>query len=348
MLAQYQDITTVPTDPALAERATFFERNAVARPEIVEGLLRRGQIAAIGGPFGVGKSPLLHDLMICRINGIPWCGRRTEPGPVLLMDFESAGAAFRHSVTNICNRYRVAVPRVPEHLDVYLLNDEANSEPTSRLLDALALDVTRRLELITEALARMPNALVIIDPPEVLFRIDTGKKVAILELYRQLRVLISEFPDAAVIQSFNMRKRDRRSRSSPDLLTDPRDWLEDICGTLDIMNRSDVRLGMDFYGDDRVVNGIRRSEEMDPLILRQVGTPPGALSGFEICPPGHLSLERSFTAGQVAYWRSLPLEFRFEQIADHAVPRASLYRILQRARSLGLVQETDGIWRRTA
>src|SRR5205807_8989708 len=132
-----------------------------------------------------------------------------------------------------------AVPRVPEELDVYLLNDDASSPATAKLLEALAVERTdKRLALLDEALTRNPNAVVFVDPPEVLFRIDTAKKIMILELYRQLRILISKFPASIVLLSFNMRKKDRRSQSSPNLLTDPRDWLEDVCGTLDIMNSS--------------------------------------------------------------------------------------------------------------
>jgi hypothetical protein len=223
----------------------------------------------------------------------------------------------------------------------------ANAPPTSKLLAALAEErIGKRLALLQEALTGKPNALVTIDPPEVLFRIDTGKKVMILELYRQLRMLLSGFPNAAVLLSFNMRKKDRRSQSSPNLLSDPRDWLEDVCGTLDIMNRSDVRLGMDFYGDDvRVVNGVRRGEEMHPLLIRPVGDPDG-LGGFELCPPNQLSLLSSLTPSQADYWRKLPAEFRFEQVADRIVPRSSLFRLLTRAKSLGLVEETDVVWRK--
>ena len=51
------------------------------------------------------------------------------------------------------------------------------------------------------------------------------------------------------MNTFNLRKfgdKDRR----PNLLTNPRDWLEEVCGTLDILNRSDMRLGMDTHDDD--------------------------------------------------------------------------------------------------
>jgi len=335
--------------PRVEPPTNFFEHNTEPRRELVEELLREGQIAAIGGPFGVGKSPLLQDLSICRIRGIPWCGRRVDPGPVILLDFESSGPAYRRSISNICRRYGVAIPRVPEDLDAYLLNDDASSPATLELLKALAEErISKRLALLEKALLRNPNALVMIDPPEVLFRIDTGSKVMILTLYRELRILMSKFPHASILLSFNMRKKDRRSQASPSLLTDARDWLEDVCGTLDIMNRSDVRLGMDFHGEDvRVINGVRRSEDMHPLLVRQVGYPPDGLSGFELCSPDQISLEASLTRRQAEYWRALPGEFRFEEVAGRPVPRSSLYRILQCAKSLGSIEERDGNWRKT-
>jgi hypothetical protein len=188
---------------------------------------------------------------------------------------------------------------------------------------------------------------VIVDPPEVLFRIDTGKKVMILALYREIRLLISAFPRAVIVLSFNMRKRDRRSAGQPNLLTDPRDWLEEVCGTLDIMNRCDVRLGMDFQGEERVVNGIR-SEDIDPLVICRVGEFPDGLAGFELCPPGELCLDTCFSPRQIPHWQALPEEFRFHQVADSVVPRSSLWRLLKRAQSLGLIEKRGGgLWRKT-
>jgi RecA-family ATPase len=124
--------------PALEPPTGFFEHNTEPRREIIEGLIREGQIAAIGGPFGVGKSPLLQDLSICRTRGITWCGRRVEAGPVILFDFESAGPAYRRGISNICRRYGVTLPLVPEELDAYLLNDDGHFPATSKLLEAVA------------------------------------------------------------------------------------------------------------------------------------------------------------------------------------------------------------------
>jgi hypothetical protein len=67
---------------------------------------------------------------------------------------------------------------------------------------------------------------------------------------------------------------------------------------------------------------------------------------LKLCPPDHLSLVSSLTTRQAAYWQALPTEFRFEQVADVIVPRATLYRLLKHAKSLGVVEERDGNWRK--
>lgn len=132
-----------------------------------------------------------------------------------------------------------------------------------------------------------------------------------------------------------------------DLLTNPRAWLEEVCGTLDILNRSDVRLGLDSHdGETRVLNGIRRGEVMHPLIVRPVEIAPGDYAGFELCPPDTRAL---FTSTQRDYWEKLPDSFRFDDVADKIVPRSTLWKLLERARLAGLAESKDGLWeKRTA
>jgi integrase len=61
-----------------------------------------------------------------------------------------------------------------------------------------------------------------------LFRVDTGKKQQILWLYSELRQLLSRHPRAALLITFNLRKWGRDGRR-PNLLTNPREWLEEVC-----------------------------------------------------------------------------------------------------------------------
>jgi hypothetical protein len=334
--------------PALAE-CDFFARNAQPRREIIEGLIREQQLIAFAGPYGVGKSPMLSDIALHVLNGITWCGRAVEKRPVIHFDLETPAPVYKANLRNGAGRLRVSLPQVPNELDAYLEHDDRSARGTEKLFAALAEpNFTARFALIEEALHDKPNALVIVDPLEMLFRIDTTRKVWVLALYSRLRRVLSLYQPAAMLITFNLRKRDKKESPS-DLLLDPRGWLEEVCGTLDILNRSDVRLGMDGHGEDaRVINGIRRGEDMHPLIVRPVEIAPDTYAGFELCPPDRITTTFLFTARQREYWDKLPREFRFDDVADSLVPRTTLDRILKRAKSAGLVEQIDGLWRKTS
>jgi hypothetical protein len=328
-----------------ATQAGFFERNTEQRREIIEGLIREQQLVAFAGPYGVGKSPTLADIAVHVLSGTPWCGRAVEQRPVIHFDLETPGPVYKANVRKIAARLNIPNPRVPEELDVCLEHDSPEEAGTKKLLAALEQKkIEARIDLIAQALASKPDALIIIDPLELLFRVDTGKKMQVLWLYGRLRQLLCQFSHAAMILTFNLRKLDR-NWSRPNLLTSPREWLEEVCGTLDILNRCDVRLGMDLRDDEaRVINGIRRGEEMQPLLIGPISTDAG-LAGFELRPPEGLNLSSVLKPTQHEHWRKLPKQFRFEEVADRIVPRASLSRLLRLTTHLGLIeQRDDGTW----
>jgi hypothetical protein len=339
---------TQPSNESTRDNSDFFTRNNEPRPEIISGLIREGQLAVLAGTYGVGKSPFMSDITICAVKGIPWCGREVQQRHVIAFDMESAGPVFKRNLTNVARRFHVSLPTVPDELEAYIEHDAASEPATAKLLELIKeKDLGKRVDFLEEALVRKPEALVMIDPLELLFRIDTRDKSHVLWLYGRLRYLLARFPKSAIIFTLNLRKKDRRSTSVPNLLTDPRGWLEDVSGSLDILNRCDVRLGIDFNCEDvRVINGVRRGEDMHPLLIRPVGDLPDGLSGFEPCPPTDLTLKSTLTATQLAYWGKLPQEFRFEEIADRNVPRATLYRLLKKIQSLAIVEERNGIWRK--
>jgi hypothetical protein len=218
------------------------------------------------------KSPLLTDLSVRVIRNQVWCGRQVSQRPVIAFDFETPATTYRRNVKNAAKRLGVSVPNVPDELDVYLEHDDPKAPATRKLFAALEGVIQSSIALIERALSGKPNALVLIDPLELMFRVDTLKKSPVLRLYEELRRLLAKYPHAAIIMTFNLRKKDKRAWQS-SLLLDPRGWLEDVCGTLDILNRSDVRLGVDAAAHDedvRVISGIRRGEEMQPMLIRSV------------------------------------------------------------------------------
>ena len=334
----------------LAPAVGFFERQVLPREEIIEGLLREKQLAAFAGPFTVGKSPLMADLIVHRVHGIAWCGHRVRVGPVIVVDLENERGAWSRNVRNIAHRLGVRFPHVPDEIDVYLLNDELSEPATSQLLKTLeSKSIDPRLKLLEDALARKPDALVIIDPVDLLFPIKKNENTQVLGLFKKLKQLLTRYPQSAIILTFNLRKQDRRS-PRPSLLSAPRDWLEEIAGSLDLCNRSDVRIGMDFHDDAdgvRVINGVRRNEEMRPLLVRPIALNCDAqtLAGFELVPTNEVGLRTLLTPRQLTHWRALPPQWRFDEVADKVVPRATLFRIIQRVGSLAL-EEKEGVYRK--
>jgi hypothetical protein len=327
----------------------FFERNIGEPAEIIEGILREGQLAAFGGPFGMGKTPVLIDLIVCIIHGLNWCGRRVERRPVIVIDCETPGADYKKAVKAISERHGLPLPRVRENLLIYLERDHPSEPDTEHLMQVVSENKQQpKIEFVGELLEIQPHAVVIIDPLEMFFRLDTSKKADVMSLYRPLRILMGKFPHAAMINTFNLRKMDRKGGRS-DLLSDPRGWLEEVCGSLDLLNRSDVRLGIDSRGDDiRVLNGIVRGKEMHPVLIRPFVDTQERLAGFEQVPAGDLDLLSAFTDRQKAHWDKLPKEFKFEEVADQTVPRSTLSRLIKRTLSLGALTKThEGVFRKT-
>jgi hypothetical protein len=115
------------------------------------------------------------------------------------------------------------------------------------------------------------------------------------------------------------------------------------------MNRSDVRLGMAFYERNpeiRVINGVRRGEDMQPLLIRPVGDLPDRLAGFELVPADSMDLLEALTPTQHRYWSALSAEFSFEQAAGNLVPRSSLFRLIQKTTSLGVLRKDESVYRK--
>lgn len=113
--------------------ASFFDRNTDPREEIVEGMFREQQLVAVAGPFGIGKSPILSDLAMHVLNGIPWCGRTVQQRPVIHVDLETPGSVYRANLQNIAARLHVPVPNVPDELDPYLELDSLDEPGTKKL-----------------------------------------------------------------------------------------------------------------------------------------------------------------------------------------------------------------------
>lgn len=320
----------------------FYTIGNTPKPEVIEGLVREQQIVALAGSFGVGKSPLLADFTVHAIHGIPpWCGRQVSKRPVIAVDFETPGNVYRDNLERISARLGVPVPKVNEELEPYLYLDNMASQNTAALHAAMADPKDKvRFDLLVNALKRKPNALVLLDPLELLFRLDKLKSPQILKLYSDLRALLSNFPHAAILSTFNLRKSDRKN-GRPDLLLDPRGWLDEVCGSLDLLNRCDVRLGFDERSEAKVLNGLRRGEGMTPTVVQSIEVAPLEYAGFEIAPGASTVAEAVLKKTELKHWNSLPDGFTFSE-GEKIVPHSSLDRLVKKCVGLGLLVNQQG------
>lgn len=145
----------------------YFEAESPLAPFIIDGLFREGQLVLLAGNFAVGKTPVLADWGVSVSKGLKWCGRQCYQHPVIVIDFESHPGRFKTNYKNVCQRLGITLPRVPNELDIYLEHDtDANA---TALLNIIKKDVPTRIGFLRSLLANKPNAVIVLDPIELLF-----------------------------------------------------------------------------------------------------------------------------------------------------------------------------------
>jgi len=223
----------------------YFDCETERRPEVIRGILREKQIGSLAAYYGIGKSPGLHDLTVHLIHGQPWCGRPIiKPRSVIAFDFESDPAEYKLNIRRSAERLDLPMPRFENDVWPYLQNDDPKKNSLTRdLLEALAnpkSPAEARLALIRSALEKAPlGAVVFIDPVDMMFPIDKLKSQNILWLYREFRKILADFPQSLILGTWNLRKPNGNVPKA-SLLHDPRGWLFEVAGNLDLLNRCDV------------------------------------------------------------------------------------------------------------
>lgn len=303
----------------------------------------------MSGGFGAAKSPLLLDWAFSLTTGLAWCGHKVRPRPVIIFAHETPDWSFWRSWTMLGERHGIALP---EGIELFLEAGSEETESTSELLNVLSQPMEKRMAWLEAKAATKPNAVIVVDPFNMFFPIDTKKGSHVMVVYKWCRMLHRKFPALTFIFSFNTRKKSRISQQHPSLIKDPRDWLEEASGGLEIQSRSDVRLGLEYKGDpgDRLFyfNGWRRGEDMEPMLLESVilgedadGKPK--LAGFKpsLLRPDE-DPDEMLTPRQVDVWRGLaPGEFTVHDLEAAGLPRSSAYNMRNRLIRLGLVKKLE-------
>lgn len=327
---------------------SLFDADIPHRPEIVQGLFREGQIVTVAGAYNVGKSPLLAQIAVCAINGIPWCGRKVAQRHVIHIDFESSLPGFVHNYRNTCKANKVEPPKTPKDVDAHVFNAEITNPATAELHKAIKTPESAN-EFLIKLLKKHSDSLILLDPAELLFpTLSISKPADSLRIVHIWRSIFAQFPRAAVMGTYNMRKLDPKA-PVPDLIEDPHGWLREISGSNNLLNRSDIRIGMARQSRDddiRIINGIRRGENMYPMLLLpvEVDDDPDTLGGFRRVSAQHGDLKKMLGGKLGDYFRKLPDSFKFNEVAGNGVPRTTLFRLLNAAESLGYVTKSNGLW----
>lgn len=336
----------------------YLSEDSPRKPEIVAGLFREGQIIAITGSYNIGKSPLLWSLAVHIALGKTWCDRFVQQRPVIHIDFESEESDLRIGYKLISEHSAGSrPPNVPEEIELYLYRGNFKDERSGaeKLLSSLGT-TEQAFRFLESRLKEKPNAVIIVDPFEMLipgFKPNSGPDI--LNAYKGFRRLFSKFPHSATIFSSNMRKKDRSQENRPDLLVDPHTWLEETSGHLNLINRADTRLGIDRYcrdDDKRIVHGVRRGEEMAPLLLEPieilVGLDSATKAGFKSIAGTDADLKAVLTDKQLSYFHKLPDEFQFKDHANNGIPKVTLSRIIERATSINRLRKVDSMYFKNA
>lgn len=319
----------------------------VRRPEVIEGIFREGQIVTLCGPFSSGKTPILKDWAVAVAGGLDWCGCATTQRPVVIADFESDDGEFYENLSNIATR-RVG-PTTPLDITLFLRNGDEDDVMVEKVYALLGSPMKERFKWVEEQLAAHPTGVFVIDPVQILFpEVDKNKSQHVTFLFSTFRTLKRKYRGASFIFVYNVRKDSNQKKEPVSLLEYPHDWLQEISGSLDLQNRSDVRLGMEFMKkgerDVVVLNGIRRGETIEPFLLEAVHLPDSGeeprLGGFTRIAPESIDPETVLTAKMYAAWYEMDETFTVAELAKKS-SRGTAYRLIARARRMQIVKEVE-------
>jgi AAA domain len=270
---------------------------------LVQGLLPSRSVGLLVGDSGLGKSPLVYQLGMCVAAGIPFLGRKTQQGRVLLTDFENGLGDASELMERI--RGHLGLSCGPSDFLFWSLNDclPRYGQGVHTLLDMLK-DVRPALAIIDALGSFRPEA--------------EEKNSAATRTLQEFRTLTNEFGMTA-LGIHHRRKLSRRAEESAGPLehANLRRWFEDARGASTLINGSDMRLGV----DEPDLSAVKKDDVA--LVLRGFGRIKGEVGPLFIArdcgedgdPQGYRLLtgpELLFNAEQQAAFEKLPSEFGFK------------------------------------
>lgn len=200
-------------------------------PFIVEDLFRTDSVNLLAGDSTLGKTPLALMLSICIASGRPFLGMHVTEGVVLYCDAESSMPDFYHTAETLCRHLQL--PELPVAFHVWSPNwDES--------LNEREMDVETGDRLLNRVKALRP-AWVVADAYRTFWPHMEGKAELTATLIRTMRS-ISRTTHSTWLVVHHRRKEDRQSPSIA-LDENPQQWMQEVAGSLALVNQTDTRLG---------------------------------------------------------------------------------------------------------
>lgn len=159
---------------------TFQDGKPIAIPYVIDGLLTQGGFSLFGGKSKMGKSSLARYEAVCVSKGIPFLGRDTVQGEVILINLEDP------------------INHVDNCLSVLGYDEKTDSR--IRIVNKIAPTLADNIQALDDALTKFPNIrLVIIDTLAKFIRVeDINEYMPVLRATEHLQHLARRFPHAHI------------------------------------------------------------------------------------------------------------------------------------------------------
>ena len=128
---EYREPPTREVPKSPTHRFTFGELRKefpTLRPAVIEGVARQGETVNVISTTKIGKTCLVHGLIISEITQTPWLNRfNTSGGRVLLLDNELHESLIVHRVRSIAEAMGIRAEEYEDHLEVWPLRGRLQS-----------------------------------------------------------------------------------------------------------------------------------------------------------------------------------------------------------------------------
>jgi hypothetical protein len=292
-----------------------------ATEQLVDGLLPRHGVNTAVGDSNIGKSPLVVQLGVCVAAGLPFLGRETRQGKVVLLDFENTGMLY-----DMIAQTTKAVGADPEVVEKNLFIVDRD-EPAS--LDVL-IDVCK------------DAALIIVDS----FRyLTNGREKDGSVVMPIMSKLGAEKNCWLLVHHIRKGEQQDESEKNEPLVKAESvvHWLERASGHRAIINQSTNRWAIDERGGIRsdllIRVSVKGRGEPAPVHLNRIyeGEQP---IGYEVAKGAHLLTEKQQTTFAAVMGKTLSWD---QVVAAAGGGKSAASRFMAACRAYGLARSADGV-----